>query len=375
MEAAVRRLRAAHSRNSPRNSSAACAASCRRTGATRGAMRRRKLRGRRREPSRRARPRRWRSKRSRPLMPELIGGSADLAGSNITIWKASKAVDAHDAARQLHPLRRARIRHGGDHEWPRAARRLHSVRRHVPGVLRLRAQRGAHGALMKQRRRSSCTRTTRSAWARTARRTSRSSSWRACASSRTCDVWRPCDAVETAVAWARGDRAHGRPDGLVFSRQNLPRTAAHDAADRDDRARRLRAARQRGRAGSAIAHRDRVGSRARDARRADELRQEGVPRARRLDAVHERVRSRRTQPIATSVLPQGVPRVRDRSGRDATSGASTSASTARVIGIDTFRRVGAGRSAVQAFRLHRRARRRGGRVAAAQHCLRHASIA
>jgi transketolase len=36
------------------------------------------------------------------------------------------------------------------------------------------------------------------------------------------DVWRPCDAVESAVAWAAAlERAHG-PSALLFSRQNVP---------------------------------------------------------------------------------------------------------------------------------------------------------
>ena len=33
-----------------------------------------------------------------PLLPELLGGSADLAGSNLTIWSGSKGVDAKDAS-------------------------------------------------------------------------------------------------------------------------------------------------------------------------------------------------------------------------------------------------------------------------------------
>ncbi|NIP72014.1 MAG: transketolase, partial [Gammaproteobacteria bacterium] len=31
-----------------------------------------------------------------PLLPELLGGSADLAGSNSTLWKDAKAVSAED---------------------------------------------------------------------------------------------------------------------------------------------------------------------------------------------------------------------------------------------------------------------------------------
>ena len=33
-----------------------------------------------------------------PLLPELLGGSADLAGSNLTLWKGCKGVSADDAA-------------------------------------------------------------------------------------------------------------------------------------------------------------------------------------------------------------------------------------------------------------------------------------
>ncbi|MDR1648508.1 MAG: transketolase [Zoogloeaceae bacterium] len=46
------------------------------------------------------------------------------------------------------------------------------------------------------------------------------------------EVWRPCDAVETAVAWIAGiERADG-PTLLALSRQNLPVLTAHiDAAD------------------------------------------------------------------------------------------------------------------------------------------------
>ena len=32
-----------------------------------------------------------------PLLPELLGGSADLAGSNLTIWKGCKSITGEDA--------------------------------------------------------------------------------------------------------------------------------------------------------------------------------------------------------------------------------------------------------------------------------------
>ncbi len=43
------------------------------------------------------------------------------------------------------------------------------------------------------------------------------------------DVWRPCDATETAVAWSQAVRQPGRPSALLLSRQALP-AQQHDAA-------------------------------------------------------------------------------------------------------------------------------------------------
>ena len=41
-----------------------------------------------------------------PALPELVGGSADLAGSNLTLWSGSKGIDS-EKWRQLHILWRA----------------------------------------------------------------------------------------------------------------------------------------------------------------------------------------------------------------------------------------------------------------------------
>ncbi len=85
-------------------------------------------------------------------LPELLGGSADLTGSNLTNWKAFRAVRAvgdeeKENANPNHAassgvitstqLRRARVRHVSGHQRDFAARRLSSVRRHVPDVLGL----------------------------------------------------------------------------------------------------------------------------------------------------------------------------------------------------------------------------------------------
>lgn len=42
------------------------------------------------------------------------------------------------------------------------------------------------------------------------------------------DNWRPCDTVESAVAWAHAVRRHNGPSTLIFSRQNLPFMARND---------------------------------------------------------------------------------------------------------------------------------------------------
>ncbi len=72
-----------------------------------------------------------------PVLPEMIGGSADLTGSNNTRPKGMAAFSAANRSRPLHPLRRPRTRHGGRHERDGAAWRPHSLFGHLPGVLGL----------------------------------------------------------------------------------------------------------------------------------------------------------------------------------------------------------------------------------------------
>ena len=44
------------------------------------------------------------------------------------------------------------------------------------------------------------------------------------------DLWRPCDAVETAVAWGEALAHADRPSALLFTRQNVPAMKRDDAA-------------------------------------------------------------------------------------------------------------------------------------------------
>ena len=94
---------------------------------------------------------------SQKVLEKLVPGAAvpdrRLGGPHRLQRHAHQA--AHDRCpgelrRQLHPLRRARARHGGGHERHGAARRHRALRRHVPGVHRLLPSRdpplGDHGA-------------------------------------------------------------------------------------------------------------------------------------------------------------------------------------------------------------------------------------
>jgi transketolase len=161
-----------------------------------------------------------------PLLPELIGGSADLAHSNLTLWKGSKSVTSSDAS--------ANYVHYGVREFGMSA---------ISNGIAL------HGGFIPY----DATFLVFSDYSRNALRMSALIPTRAIhvfthdsiglgedgpthqpvehlASLRHIpnnDVWRPCDAVESAVCWqAAIERADG-PSCLVFSRQNL----AHQARD------------------------------------------------------------------------------------------------------------------------------------------------
>ncbi|MEO6138647.1 MAG: transketolase, partial [Luteimonas sp.] len=155
-----------------------------------------------------------------PLLPELIGGSADLAHSNLTLWKGSKSV-ATDAAD-------ANYIYFGVREFAMTA---------ISNGLAL------HGCFIPY----DATFLVFSDYARNAVRMSALMGARAIhvythdsiglgedgpthqpiehlASLRYIphnDIWRPCDAVESAVSWRRAIERRDGPSCLVFSRQNL----------------------------------------------------------------------------------------------------------------------------------------------------------
>ena len=169
-----------------------------------------------------ARPQARCSTPSRRAVPELVGGSADLAGSNLTTIKGDAELQSGAARRPQHPLRHPRARDGRHHERHGAARRDHPVRRHLPRLHRLHAARHPARRAHEAARASTSSRTTPSGSARTAPRTSRSSSSPRCGASRT---W-SCSARPTRTrpprrgAWRIKHRTG--PVALVLTRQKLP---------------------------------------------------------------------------------------------------------------------------------------------------------
>ncbi|MGA4603856.1 transketolase, partial [Ectopseudomonas hydrolytica] len=159
-----------------------------------------------------------------PLLPEFLGGSADLAGSNLTLWKGCKGVTEEDAAGNylfygvrefgMSAIMNGIALHGGF--VPYGATFLIFME-YARNAVRM-------SALMKQRVLYVFTHDSIGLGedGPTHQPIEQLASLRGTPN---LDTWRPCDAVESAVAWKHAiERADG-PSALVFSRQNLPHQA------------------------------------------------------------------------------------------------------------------------------------------------------
>ncbi|MDE2256574.1 MAG: transketolase [Xanthomonadaceae bacterium] len=156
-----------------------------------------------------------------PLLPELIGGSADLAGSNLTIWKGSRDVNSSDTNANyvyygvrefgMTAISNGLALHGGFipydatflvfSDYARSAVRMsalipaHAIHVYTHDSIGL----GEDGPTHQPIEHLACLRLIPKNM-----------------------VWRPCDAVESAVAWKAAIERREGPSCLVFSRQNLP---------------------------------------------------------------------------------------------------------------------------------------------------------
>jgi len=155
-----------------------------------------------------------------PMLPELLGGSADLAGSNLTLWEGSKPVSRDDA--------NGNYIYYGVREFGMAAM-MNGIALHggfinygATFLIFMEYMRNAvrMAALMKQQSIFVFTHDSIGLGedGPTHQAVEQLTSLRATPN---LDTWRPCDTVESAVTWKLAlERADG-PSALIFSRQSL----------------------------------------------------------------------------------------------------------------------------------------------------------
>ncbi|MGD8616697.1 MAG: transketolase, partial [Gammaproteobacteria bacterium] len=161
-----------------------------------------------------------------PLLPEFLGGSADLAGSNLTIWSGSKAISntvsdgnyIYYGVREfgMSAMMNGIALHGGFipygatflmfSEYARNALRMAALMK-VPTIFVYTHDSVGLGEDGPTHQPIEQTATLRMM--------------------PNMSVWRPCDAVESAVAWKAAIERKTGPSSLIFSRQSL----AHQSRD------------------------------------------------------------------------------------------------------------------------------------------------
>ncbi len=155
-----------------------------------------------------------------PLLPEMVGGSADLAGSNLTISNTSKGIEAKDAS--------GNYLYYGVREFGMCAimngMSLHGGLMPYGGTFLIFMEYARNAvrmaALMKQQAIYVFTHDSIGLGedGPTHQPVEQLANMRLTPN---CSVWRPCDAVETAVAWKAAIENRNGPTALSLSRQNL----------------------------------------------------------------------------------------------------------------------------------------------------------
>ncbi|EMU8997901.1 MULTISPECIES: transketolase [Providencia] len=154
-----------------------------------------------------------------PVLPELMGGSADLAPSNLTYWSGSKPINEYPAGNYIHygvrefgmtAIANGIALHGGFRpytatflmfcEYAQNAVRMAALMK-LPQILIYTHDSiglGEDGPTHQPVEQLAALRATPNL-----------------------SVWRPCCQVETAVAWQQAILQQNKPTALVLSRQNL----------------------------------------------------------------------------------------------------------------------------------------------------------
>lgn len=163
-----------------------------------------------------------------PLLPELVGGSADLAHSNLTLWKASKTVASDDpnanyiyyGVREfaMTAISNGLALHGGFIPFDATFLVFSDYARNA---VRMSALMGAHAIHVYTHDSIGLGED-----GPTHQPIEHLASLRYIPHN---DVWRPCDAVESAVAWRAALERNDGPSCLVFSRQTLAHQQRSDA--------------------------------------------------------------------------------------------------------------------------------------------------
>jgi transketolase len=262
-------------------------------------------------------------------LPEFLGGSADLTGSNLTNWKECVAVRAGQAGNHINygvrefgmsAIMNGIALHGGFIPFGATFLTFSDYSRNA---LRM-------AALMKQRSLFVFTHDSIGLGedGPTHQSVEHVSSLRLIPQ---LDNWRPCDTVESAVAWAEAVKRSDGPSTLIFSRQNLP-FVERDAAQITAISRGAYVLRDSPNAKALIIA---TGSEIELAlKSAEQLVAEGVP-VRVVSMPCADVFARQDAEYQASVLPKGMPRVAVEAGVT-DFWFKYVGLEGKVIGIDTF---------------------------------------
>ena len=154
------------------------------------------------------------------VLPELVGGSADLTGSNLTLWSGSKGISRETGGNYIYygvrefgmsAIMNGLSLHGGIIPYGATFLMFSEYSRNA---LRM-------AALMKIRNLFVFTHDSIGLGedGPTHQPVEQTATLRYIPNM---DVWRPCDSVESTVAWARAIERKDGPSALIFSRQTLP---------------------------------------------------------------------------------------------------------------------------------------------------------
>lgn len=156
-----------------------------------------------------------------PKLPELLGGSADLAGSNLTLWPGATGADASNAEGNyiyygvrefaMAAMMNGIVLHGGFIPYGGTFLIFMEYARNAVRMAALMKQRAIYVFTHDSVGLGEDGPTHQPVEQLTAMR-----------STPNLDTWRPCDAVESAIAWKQAILRSDGPSALVFSRQTLP---------------------------------------------------------------------------------------------------------------------------------------------------------